>query len=252
MTGTTAPPAVPSESSSASVRTRGSTSVRDRVRHRLIEHAVSGVHGVRPQSGALPGRALPSVRLAGEPAASDIRIEVAAAWPFDGGELVGDVQAAVAAELWAALGEEPRRIDVRLARVVADRSAAEVAAAYQRRPDAESTPPEPRRAGPKRMAGASTVATLVAIALVAAGVIALRDTLIHLGWIGGAAWCPGVATALGGAHWSWWTWPAAVAVGVIGLALLVLAVAPRRVRAVPVGDAVWVSRDSARAREEMP
>jgi len=95
--------------------------------------------------------------------------------------------------------------------------------------------PTPRAApAPLRTAGAAYGGAILAVAVVALGAVAVRDTAVSLRWISGSRWLP---TAF-----DWLAEPrqapvitAAGAVGVVaGLACLLLAVTPRRRRAAPV------------------
>lgn len=227
---------------------RGQTVISERVRHRLIEHAALSVPGVVRRRAVVPGRTLPAVRVNGGPQSPAIDVEIAVNWPIDGKAIRSDVESAVSREMSLCLGEQPRRIGVRISRIVSDRTPAQVADAY-----AEDA--EPRvvadggraRFAPRRTAASTITGVLVALMVIAIGVVAVRDALIGFGWIGGGAWISTVLGWAGRAQWHWWTWPGAVAAVLVGAALLVVAVKPRRLAYHPVGDGVWVQRHAVEA-----
>ncbi|MGV9796475.1 hypothetical protein ACWDTP_00290 [Mycobacterium sp. NPDC003449] len=225
---------------------RGRTVVRDRARERLVEHAVLSVPGVVHRRGLLPGRALPAIGIVGD-TSPIVDVEIAAGWPVDGATVLDDVRTAVTRELRTSLGQDPGRVDVRIARVDSDRTPIQVAEAYSAvagDSDTVGTSPGATRHGPRRMAGATVTGVLVALALVVVGAIALRDVAIRAGWVDGGPWIAAAAGWADDAQWDWWTWPVAVAAALIGLTLLVVALKPRRRSYLPVGDGVWVPRGS--------
>jgi hypothetical protein len=85
---------------------------------------------------------------------------------------------------------------------------------------------------------------LLAVALVAAGCVGIRDVLVGVGWLSGAQWTPSVIDALDGAAPSTWLSAAGVVAGLIGVALMVLAVLPRRRTGFPLSatTAVYLRR----------
>lgn len=237
------------------VPVRGVTRVHERVRHRLIEHAVLSVPGVVRHASMAPGRALPSIAIADD-IHPTVSVKLATTWPTDGAHVVGAVRAAVTRELRESLGEEPASVDVRIARIESNRTPAEVVDAYAARagdPQEGDTALDvsSRYRGPHRVAGSTITSILIAIALIAVGVIVLRDAAIGVGWVGGSAWTAVATRWVQHVHWMWWTWPAAVAAGIAGLILLVLTVKPRRRTHVAVGDGILVPHVSAhRWRDE--
>ncbi len=110
---------------------------------------------------------------------------------------------------------------------------------------------------PVAVAGAGKVAVVLALALAACGVVAVRDAVIGLGWASGSTWLPAVADTIDGITPGGWLIPAGVALAVVGLALMVIALSPRRRTAVAVRaeTAVYLSVDgiaklaAARARD---
>lgn len=226
---------------------RGHTVVSNRVRQRLIEHAVLSVPGVVHRRAIVPGRTLPAVRVDGGTRSRVVDIEIAAAWPVDGATVLGDVETAVTRELSASLGENPQRIDVRIARIDSDRTPAQVADAYAEEIGAAvATARDGAGYGPRRVAGSTITGLLIALAVIAAGITAIREAMIAVGWIGGAAWIAPALRWAGHAQWQWWTWSAAALVVVVGAVLLVVALKPRRRAYLPVGDGVWVERHAVK------
>lgn len=220
---------------------RGRTVVSDRVRQRLIEHAVLSVPGVVRRRAIVPGRTFPAVQVDGGLKSRVVDVEIAANWPIDGATVLGDVETAVTRELAASLGESPQRVAVRIARIDSDRTPAQVADAYAI--EAETTGVgESAQYGPRRVAGSTITGLLVGLAVIAAGVVAVREALIAVGWIGGTAWIAPALGWAGQAQWQWWTWPAAVLAVLVGVVLLVITVKPRRRAYLPVGDGVWVRK----------
>lgn len=231
------------------VPVRGATRVHDRVRHRLIEHAVLSVPGVVRHQSLAPGRALPSIAITDDTRPT-VNVKIAATWPIDGGNLAQAVRTAVAQELHESLGEQAADVYVRIARIESNRTPAEVADAYAAAADdpyeADSAAAvSSKYRGPHRVAGATVTSILVAIGLVIAGVIVLRDAAIGAGWADGSMWAAAATRWAQHAHWMWWTWPAAAAAGIAGLTLLVLTVKPRRRTHVAVGDGILVPHASA-------
>lgn len=97
---------------------------------------------------------------------------------------------------------------------------------------------------PLAATGASRVAVALALAVVAAGVVGIRDGLAAAGWIGGGQWLPSAIDAVDGLGPAAWMVPAGVGVGAVGIALMVIAVLPRRRTAVPLNaeSAVYLAR----------
>lgn len=110
---------------------------------------------------------------------------------------------------------------------------------------------------PVAAAGASKVAVVLALVLAAGGVIAVRDAVIGLGWASGSTWLPAVADTVDGVTPGSWLIAAGVALALVGLALMVIALSPRRRTAVAVRaeTPVYLSVDgiakvaAARARD---
>ena len=93
---------------------------------------------------------------------------------------------------------------------------------------------------PVAAAAASRAAVVLALLLAAAGGVGIRDALVGAGWIGGAQWTPPVIDALDGLTPNAWLSAVGVIAGLLGIALLVLAVLPRRRTAVPLSVATVV------------
>lgn len=114
----------------------------------------------------------------------------------------------------------------------------------------------PRREGgrvagpePRAVAGSRAVGVVLALVVTGLGVVAGREALAAWGAVPGGSWLPGAADALGAVGPQWWVLPAGVALALVGLALLLAALRPRRRRHLALGpdDRVWVgSGDLAR------
>jgi hypothetical protein len=98
---------------------------------------------------------------------------------------------------------------------------------------------------PLAAAGAARTGALLALALIALGAIGIRDAVVAAGWARGRPWIPAAATALDGLRPAPWIFAVAVAAGLVGAALIAVAIAPRRRTAVPLtaGSAVYLARD---------
>lgn len=227
---------------------RGQTVISDRVRQRLIEHAALSVPGVVRRRTIVPGGTLPAVRIGGGSQSRAVDIDIAANWPVDGTTILNEVESAVSRELSLSLGEQPRHLGVRISRIVSDRTPAQVADAYAADTEPNAGTASSRgRFAPRRTAASTITGVLIALMVIAAGVVAVRDALIDVDWIGGATWITPVLDWAGGAQWQWWTWPGAVVAVLAGAILLIVAVKPRRMAYHPVGDGVWVQRHAVEA-----
>lgn len=227
---------------------RGQTVVSDRVRQRLIEHAVLSVPGVVRRRTIVPGGTLPAVRIGGGPQPRAVDVDIAANWPVDGTRILNEVESAVSRELALSLGEHPRHLGVQISRIVSDRTPAQVADAYAAGPEPNvGTAGGRERFAPRRTAASTISGVLIALIVIAAGVVAVRDALIDVDWISGGAWITPLLGWAGRAEWQWWTWPAAVVAVLAGGILLVVAVKPRRRAYHSVGEGVWVQRHAVEA-----
>jgi hypothetical protein len=97
---------------------------------------------------------------------------------------------------------------------------------------------------PVAAAAASWTAVLLALLVVATGGIAIREALVDLGWISGAQWLRPAVDVLDGLTVATWMVAAGSILGVLGVALMVLAVLPRRRTALPLTaeSAVYLER----------
>ncbi|MBT0567301.1 DUF6286 domain-containing protein [Williamsia sp. CHRR-6] len=80
---------------------------------------------------------------------------------------------------------------------------------------------------PTAVPGAVHVSTVFAVALFAIGAIALRDFMIAMKWITGSPWLTPASRWIADLSWQGWMWPAAVALCLVGLWLLIIALRPR-------------------------
>jgi hypothetical protein len=106
---------------------------------------------------------------------------------------------------------------------------------------------------------AGYVGTLIALLLLAAGVVALRDAAVFAGWLDGRPWTSNFIDWLDGLTVQWYTSPLGVLALVIGLWWVYAALRPRRRTAVPVAaqTSVWIApadlaRIASAAAEPVP
>lgn len=223
---------------------RGRTVIDDRVRRRLIEHAVLSVPGTERHRG-LATRQLPAVRFA-DRTGDEVDVQIAAQWPLDAARLVPSVRSAIDHELSRSLGSTPEEVHVRITRVSDERTTPDAAflhhdsvpAGAETTPDAASR----RRHAPRRVAGASIATVPLLLAVLALGVLAVRDTAVSLGWVAGSRWLDAVPRIADDIRWEWWAWPATIGAIVVGLVLVIAALKPRRRSHAPVTDELWFSR----------
>jgi hypothetical protein len=97
---------------------------------------------------------------------------------------------------------------------------------------------------PVAAAVASRAAVLLALLVVAAGGVGIREALVDLGWIGGSHWLRPAVDVLNGLTAATWMVGAGTILGALGIAMMVLAVLPRRDTALPLSaqSAVYLER----------
>lgn len=107
--------------------------------------------------------------------------------------------------------------------------------------DHAKTMPAAGRA-PVATPGVGYVGAVLALLLVAAGVVALRDTAVALGWLGGPPWIDTAIDWIDGLRFQTWMIPAGIAAVLAGLGMLLSALTPRRTRVIAVAarSAVWI------------
>ncbi|BDD84674.1 hypothetical protein TPB0596_44370 [Tsukamurella pulmonis] len=222
---------------------RGRTVIDERVRRRLIEHAVLTVPGTERRR-TLPTRQLPAVRFADRDR-NEVDVQIAAQWPLDAARLVPSVRSAIDDELSRSLGAAPTDVHVHITRVSDERTDSDAAFLHR------NPPPEPedsadvrarRKHAPRRTAGASIATVPLLLAILALGVLAVRDSLVSLGWVAGDRWLDAVPRIADNVQWAWWAWPATIGAIVLGLVLVIAAVKPRRRSHAPVTDDLWFGR----------
>jgi hypothetical protein len=90
------------------------------------------------------------------------------------------------------------------------------------------------------------------VLLVAVGVIGIRDGIVATGWMGGSMWTANVVNWIDGLTFAPWMIPAGIAAILVGLVVLLVALAPRRTTAVELSgktSVVIAHRDIARIAE---
>ncbi|ADG76934.1 Asp23/Gls24 family envelope stress response protein OS=Tsukamurella paurometabola (strain ATCC 8368/ DSM / CCUG 35730 / CIP 100753 / JCM 10117 / KCTC 9821/ NBRC 16120 / NCIMB 702349 / NCTC 13040) OX=521096 GN=Tpau_0287 PE=4 SV=1 [Tsukamurella paurometabola] len=230
---------------------KGSTVIDDRVRRRLVEHAVRSASGTAEERGltSLIGLGLPSVEFSNNDRSVDVKI--AAIWPFNSAHLVSEVQSSINNELARSLAERPNTARVHIARVIERRPGSKAPAASGSALK-EGEPSDPSvRTVPRKTAGSVFVAIPVLLVLMAVGIVAIRDTVIWFGWAHGSRWIDAVLRIADDLKWEWWTWPAAIAAVALGGIFVTAALKPRRRSHTAVTDHLWFGRTlHSRRREE--
>ena len=91
---------------------------------------------------------------------------------------------------------------------------------------------------------AGYVAALIALLILAVGVVALRDAAVHFGWLRGTAWTDTAVSGLDGLTYQPWMLPAGIVAILIGLWWVSAALRPRRrtALAVPARTSVWIAK----------
>ena len=91
---------------------------------------------------------------------------------------------------------------------------------------------------------AGYVGAVIALLLLAAGVVALRDAAVGWGWLRGAPWITTAISRLDGLTYQGWMLPAGVVAVVIGLWSIAAGLTPRRRTALAVSarTSVWLPR----------
>jgi hypothetical protein len=92
----------------------------------------------------------------------------------------------------------------------------------------EAVPPVRPAHRPVAAAGASRIAILLAIGVVAVGIVCLREAFVAAGWVRGPLLAPEALRLIDGLTPGAWVIPAAVVCAVFGLAAVVTALAPRK------------------------
>lgn len=119
--------------------------------------------------------------------------------------------------------------------------------AADRPPAAHPTREGGRVAGPEPRAvpGSRAVGVVLALLVTALGVFAGREALAAWGAVPGGSWLTGAADAVGAVGPQWWVLPAGAALALVGLALLLAALRPRRRRHLTLGadGRVWLHAD---------
>ncbi|MBS4102603.1 hypothetical protein [Tsukamurella paurometabola] len=235
-------PATPAAGRPDDAAGRGRTVIDDRVRRKLVEHAVLSVPGTERTRG-LTTRQFPAVRFA-DRARSEVDVQIAAQWPLDAGRLVPAVRSAVDDELSRSLGAAPEEVHVHITRINDERTEPRTALAHRVVAETDSPPPDRalRRHAPRRAAGASIATVPLLLAVIALGAIAVRDAAVSIGWVAGSRWIDAVPRIADDVRWSWWAWPASVGAVVLGLVLVIAAVKPRRRSHAPVSGELWFHR----------
>lgn len=102
---------------------------------------------------------------------------------------------------------------------------------------------------PRAPAPAAYLGAALSLAVVAAGVIGIRDGIVAAGWMDGSMWTANAVNWIDGLTFAAWMIPAGVIALLLGVVLVIVALAPRRSTAVAVAgrtSVVIAHRDIAR------
>lgn len=91
---------------------------------------------------------------------------------------------------------------------------------------------------------AVVIGVILGVAFLGLAAVAIRDLLIHVGWVDSDEWSVAAADRVADMSWATWMWPAAVALIVVGLWLVWLAIRPRRTTHLSVDgfEVLWTRR----------
>lgn len=114
-----------------------------------------------------------------------------------------------------------------------------------------TAPRKPMRAATQKSGSGpiGVVGPVLAVLLIALGVLLLRDALVAAGAFAGGQWLPAAAAGLKGFAPAWWLIPAGIVVALLGLWLVVTALRPRSRRTLALRSQTGVflhTRDVAR------
>jgi len=231
------------ESVDTEVEPRGALTVHPRAVEHIATAAALEQPGVRRHRSTLrrlAGRDLPraDVRVAGDRVRAALDIAVDWGRPLPG--TAAGVRNTVTDALTTQSGLRVDGVGVHIA-AVTDNGAAKVTAV---------TDVSARRApAPVAAAVASRISVVLALLVIGAGVVGVRDALVGAGWLGGAQWLPVAVSAVGGLAPGAWTLPAGVVVMLIGALLILGACLPRRRTAVELAadSAAYITGDGIAA-----
>ena len=110
-------------------------------------------------------------------------------------------------------------------------------------PTADTAAFPPAGRPPSALPAAAPAGVFLALVLLGIGVVALRDTAVALQWLHGTPWIDTIVHRIDGLSFSWSMIPAGVVGVVVGMALVISALRPRRttVLAVTAASSVWIS-----------
>jgi hypothetical protein len=111
---------------------------------------------------------------------------------------------------------------------------------HERAAAVDPAPGRPPVAAP----AAGYVGALIALLILAAGAVALRDAAVRFGWLQGTAWTDTAVSGLDGLTYQPWMLPGGVVAILIGLWWVSAALRPRRrtALAVPARTSVWIAK----------
>ncbi len=238
---------------------RGTLVIKDRAVERIAASAALQVPGVVRHTGGLSlltGRELPRADVTTGGQAVAVNLFIAAEWPYDAAALTRRVHDAVARQLHDYTGLHVTELNVLVAATpqAEEREPAEqpvpveylesdIVAHTETRPRIPVVQPLPPLATP----AAAPAAALIAVGSLGLAFVAARELLIVRGTYAGAPWLRNGFEWFGRLHWEPWIGPVAGVLVLLGLALLVASLKPRRRTHLPLrvaGSAktVWMRR----------
>lgn len=218
----------------------GQLVLEDRVGECVARVAALSVPGVERRRGALGvitrgGR--PKALAKMTPRRPEVYLDIAVRWPAAAFAAAEDVQSRVADEFARVVGVTPRRVDVAVGEIL-PALPTRVDTEYESpstdasSSDASSSEPQPERRRDRRVRavpGSALSSAVLAIGLIALAAIAVHDLVVGRHGSDGPQWFAAASRWIGRLEWHQWMLPAAIGLVVVGVLLLWLSVAPRRV-----------------------
>ncbi|WP_433606698.1 DUF6286 domain-containing protein [Prescottella agglutinans] len=212
---------------------RGRLIIKDRAIEKIATTAALQVPGVVQQGGGLTrftGRDLPRADVSTGARSVAVSLYLGVRWPCDVAELTRRVHREVGDQVENLTGMPLHQLGVLVAgtdcAAPGDGDAGECPTPA---PAPTVVPPRPPTAAP----AAVPAAVAIAVGLLALAAVAARELLIARGTISGAPWLRNTFEWVGRLHWEQWLVPASLAALVVGILLVLLALAPRTRTHVP-------------------
>ncbi|MDH6279072.1 DUF6286 domain-containing Asp23/Gls24 family envelope stress response protein [Prescottella agglutinans] len=210
---------------------RGRLIIKDRAIEKIATTAALQVPGVVQQGGGLTrftGRDLPRADVSTGARSVAVSLYLGVRWPCDVAELTRRVHREVGDQVENLTGMPLHQLGVLVAGTdcVAPGDAGECPTPV---PSPTVIPPRTPTAAP----AAVPAAIVISVGLLALAGVAARELLIARGAISGAPWLRNTFEWVGRLHWEQWLVPVSLAALVLGILLVLLALAPRTRTHVP-------------------